>query len=320
MYRRTLLLAAAALALGLSGSAQAQNWPTQPITIVVGFQPGGVADALPRVMQEYLQAEFGQPIVVENRPGSAGAIAMAAVAKGNANHTLGVQTLQNLILPSVSSNAIYDPRKDFRGISVMASIPNILAVHPDVPAKTVPELIAYARANPGKLNWGSAGMATAPHLMLEVLKRDAKLDIEHVPYAGINQAYVDLLAGRIQAILGPYGSIKPHLPQLRALAVSTPERSAFVPDLPPMSEASGLKDFALTEWYSLIAPAKMSDEVAARIGTAVNKFLKSDKFKEFATNRGLTVVASEPAAAQTYLMKEFDAMAAVVKSANVKLD
>lgn len=304
----------------LAGPAQAQTWPTQPITIFVGFPPGGVADAIPRLMQDYLAAEFGQPIVVENRAGAAGALMMSAVAKGNANHTLGVSTLQNLILPSVSNSAPYNATKDVRGITVMASIPNILAVHPSVPVKTVKELIDYARANPNKLNWGSAGNATAPHLMLEVLKRDAKVEIEHVPYPGINQAYVDLLAGRIQGILGPYGSIRPHLEKLTALAVSTQQRSEFVPDLPPMHEASGLPAFTLTEWYSLIAPAGMSDAVANRISETVNKFLKSDKFAEFAKTRGLTVIGGNPADSQKYLESEFERMRDVAVSAKVRLD
>jgi tripartite-type tricarboxylate transporter receptor subunit TctC len=320
MLLRTILSGLAALAASAAIPAGAQTWPTQPITIVVGFPPGGVADAIPRLMQDYLAAEFGKPIVVENRPGAAGAIAMTTVAKGDPNHTLGIQTLQNLILPSVSKAVPYDPRKDLRGLSVLASIPNILAVHPSVPATSVKELIAYAKANPNKLNWGSAGKATAPHLMLEVLKRDAKVEIEHVPYAGINQAYVDLLAGRIQAILGPYGSIKPHLGSLRPLAVSTPQASEFMPDLPPMHEASGLKAFSLTEWYSLVAPAGMSDAVAMRIGQTVNRFLKSEKFVSFAQARGLTVIATDPAASQKYLMEEFERMAEVARSANVRLD
>jgi len=320
MKRRTLLASLAAGAVMLAGTAWAQDWPTRPITIYVGFPPGGIADAIPRLMQEHLSAEFGQPVIVENRAGAAGALAMVAVAEGDPDHTLGIQTLQNLILPSVSSNVPYDPRTDLRGISVLASVPNILAVHPDVPATSVEELIAYARDNPGELNWGSAGNATAPHLMLEVLNLEAGVEIEHVPYAGINPAYVDLIANRIQIMLGPFGSMRPHLESLRPLAVSTPEPNRFIPELPPMHEASGIPSFTHTEWYSLVAPSGMSDDAAQRIGEFVNRFLNGPEFAELADARGLTVIGGMPDEAQAYLLSEFERMAEVAHEAGVRLD
>ena len=321
MDRRTWMASLAAGAAMLTGSAWAQDWPTQPITIYVGFPPGGIADAIPRLMQDRMAAEFGQPVIVENRPGAAGALMMVAVAEGQADHTLGIATLQNLILPSVTANPPYDPRTDHRGISVLASVPNVLAVHPDVPVESVEELIAYAKEHPGDLNWGTAGNATAPHLMQELFNLEAGVDIEHVPYNGIQPAYVDLVAGRIQIMLGPFGSMRPHLESLRPLAVSTPERNRFIPELPPMHEASGIPSFTLTEWYALVAPSGMSDAVAERISAFVEEFLTGPEFASLADQRGLTVIGSEgPNDANAYLMNESERMAAVADQAGVRLD
>lgn len=153
-----------------------------------------------------------------------------------------------------------------------------------------------------------------------MLNLEAGLEIEHVPYAGINPAYVDLIANRIQIMLGPFGSMRPHLESLRPLAVSTPEPNRFIPELPPMHEASGIPSFTLTEWYSLVAPSGMSDEAAERVGEFVNRFLNGPEFAELADARGLTVIGGMPGEAQAYLLSEFERMAEVAQAAGVRLD
>lgn len=320
--RRSFLATAAAVFFASTLGALAQSWPTQPIKIIVGFPPGGVADAIPRLMQDHLSKELGQPVVVENKAGGAGVIAMTAIAEGDPNHTLGIQTVQNLIYPSIARSALpYDAKTALRGIAMIATQTSLIAVHPDVPAQSLGEFIVYAKTKPGELNFGTAGIGHPAHIMMETLNLKAGISLTHVPYKGINEAYADLVAGRLQIMLAPYGSMKPHLENLRPLAVSSEERFSITPDLPTMAEASGFADFILRDWYAFVAPAKMDDEVAQKLNTALNNFMQGPEFTAFAAQRGLTVLDTPtPADAQTYLMTEMDRWAVLSSAAKVQVD
>jgi tripartite-type tricarboxylate transporter receptor subunit TctC len=229
----------AALALALfAGVAASQTWPSRPVHIVVGIPPGGMADALPRKMQDALAAALGQPVVVENRPGGAGSIAVLAVTQAKDNHTFGILTLQNAALPALDPKAAYDIRKDLQGVVLIATVPNILAVTQGMPLKNAAEFMAYAKANPGKVRLATAGNGTGAHFALETPKVGGGLDIVHVPYRGVQASYVDVIAGHVDATIAPYASMRPHLQAgtLRPLAVSTTTASPLVPNLPTLVE------------------------------------------------------------------------------------
>src|SRR5690349_6714458 len=221
MLARCLTALSLAVAGGFAPVALAQAWPTQPIKVIVGFPPGGVADAIPRYLQEKLKDSLGQPIVVENKPGGAGIIAMDAIAKATDGHTVGVMTLQNLIVPATGASIQYDPRKDLVGIVVFGKTASVLTVNSEMPIKTVQELIAYAKANPGKLAFATSGNATGQHFATESQRLGASIDIVHVPYKGVAPAFVDVLANRVPVMFMTYGSGKQHWEsgKVRPLAV-----------------------------------------------------------------------------------------------------
>ncbi|MFO1306277.1 MAG: tripartite tricarboxylate transporter substrate binding protein [Burkholderiales bacterium] len=302
--------------------ALAQAWPTQPIRIIVGFPPGGVADAIPRYLQEKLKDSLGQPIVVENKPGGAGIIAMEAIAKATDGHTVGVMTLQNLIVPATGASLSYDPRKDLVGLVLFGKTASVLTVNSEMPIKSVQELIAYAKANPGKLAFATSGNATGQHFATESLRLGANIDIVHVPYKGVAPAFTDVLANRVPVMFMTYGSGKQHWEsgKVRPLAVSTPKRFSLMPELPTMAEASGIKDFSLIEWYALVAPAGMHKAAMDKIYKAVTEVLTRPEHAQFNTKYGLEYETLTPGETQVFLMGELDRMAVIAKRANIKMD
>ena len=302
--------------------ALAQAWPTQPIRIIVGFPPGGVADAIPRYLQEKLKDSLGQPIVVENKPGGAGIIAMEAIAKATDGHTVGVMTLQNLIVPATGASLSYDPRKDLVGLVLFGKTASVLTVNSEMPIKSVQELIAYAKANPGKLAFATSGNATGQHFATESLRLGANIDIVHVPYKGVAPAFTDVLANRVPVMFMTYGSGKQHWEsgKVRPLAVSTPKRFSLMPELPTMAEASGIKDFSLIEWYALVAPAGMHKAAMDKIYKAVTEVLTRPEHAQFNTKYGLEYETLTPGETQAFLMSELDRMAVIAKRANIKMD
>src|SRR5688572_23940534 len=269
------LAALLAFALLCASGAMAQTWPTQPLRIIVGFPPGGVADAIPRHLQVALGEALGQSIVVENKPGGAGIIAMSAIAQATDNHTVGVMTLQNLIVPATGATLPYDARKDLQGLVLFGKTASVLTVHTSLPINSVQELVAYAKANPGKLAFATSGNATGQHFATESLKLGAGIDIVHVPYKGVAPAYTDVLSGRVPVMFMTYGSGKQHWEsgKVRPLAVSTPTRFDLMPELPTMAEASGIKDFSLIEWYALVAPASMPRDAKVKLHQALMKIM-----------------------------------------------
>src|SRR4030088_1974889 len=254
--RKALGVIAASLLLLLSSAVQAQNYPTKPVKLVVPFAPGGSVDIVARIVGQQLSEDLGQSIVVENRAGAGGNIGFEAVAKAKPDgYTLAMASSTMAVNVSLYRTIGYDPLKDFAPISLIALQPNVLMVNPSLPVKSVAELIAYAKANPGALNFGSSGIGASQHLAAELFKRGAGVDIVHVPYRG--DAMIDLMAGRLQMMFEtlPVSLSYAQSGQLRAIAITVDERSKMLPDVPTVSEA-GLSGFVSRGWLGVAAPAK----------------------------------------------------------------
>ena len=315
--------ALAALAILCAPAAVlAQSWPTQPLKIIVGFPPGGVADAIPRQLQKDLGDALGQPVVVENKPGGAGIIAMSAIAQATDNHTVGIMTLQNQIVPATGAALPYDARKDLRGVVLFGKTASVLTVHSTLPVKSVPELIAYAKANPGKLAFATSGNATGQHFATESLKLGAGIDVIHVPYKGVAPAYVDVLAGRVPVMFMTYGSGKQHWESgaVRPLAVSTPTRFPLMPDLPTVAEASGIRDFSLIEWYALVAPGTLPRDAVGKLHQALTRLMARPEYAAFNQKNGLVYEGLSVDDTQAFLNGELDRMTVIARRAGIKID
>lgn len=322
MFVRCLAAGLVALAAFSMPAAHAQPSPTQPVRIIVGFPPGGVADAIPRYLQTVLKDSLGQPIVVENKPGGAGIIAMDAIAKATDNHTVGIMTLQNLIVPATGAALPYDARRDLTGLVLFGKTASVLTVHASLPINSVADLIKYAKAHPGELAFATSGNATGQHFATESLRLGAGIDIIHVPYKGVAPAYTDVLSGRVPVMFMTYGSGKQHWEsgKVRPLAVSTPKRFSLMPELPTMAEASGIKDFSLIEWYALVAPSTMPRAAMEKITKAVTEVLNRPDHAAFNQKYGLEYEAMSIADTRAFMMNELDRMTVIAKKANIKLD
>ncbi len=264
--------------LSVLGSAQAQNYPSRPVKIVVPTPPGGPVDVVGRLAANYLQTSLGQAFVVENRAGAGNTIgskdAAAATPDG---YTLLYSAASGLIIaPLLHPDAGYDPLTSFDPVALVGASPSILVVNPAVPAKTVQELVAYAKANPGKVNFSSGGVGVLPHLIGELFKARAGIDIVHVPYKGGGPSITDLLAGNVQMTFENVSVLLPLIQagKLRALAVTTPKRIPQLPDTPTMIE-SGFPNFVTVAWTGLLAPAHTPAPIIAKLNTAINQGLKT---------------------------------------------
>jgi tripartite-type tricarboxylate transporter receptor subunit TctC len=320
-----LALLSLAFAIAAAGFAHAQTsspaWPNRPIRIFVGFPPGGVADAIPRKLQQLLAEALRQSVIIENKPGGAGLIAMDAIAKGD-DHTFGVMTLQNQTVAAVRATMPYDPRADLHGVVVFGRTASVLVVNDELPVKTVPELIAYARANPGKLFAASSGNATGQHFAIESLKLGAAIDVVHVPYRGVAPAFTDLISGRVQIMFGTYGSTRQHWEsgKVRPLAVSTPKRFSYMPDLPTMAEVSGIADFSLTEWYALVAPTAVPPQARERLGRILNDIMTKPDYGEFNQRFGLEYEPLTPEETQAFMDDELTRASVIAKRAGIRFE
>jgi tripartite-type tricarboxylate transporter receptor subunit TctC len=257
--------------------ASAQEWPTKPVTMVVPFAAGGTTDLVARPLAQSLSERFGQTVVVDNRAGAGGTLGAGAAAKApDDGYTLFLATIAHTIAPGIYKNLSYDFERDFDPITVVAEVPNVLIVNPKVPAKTTAELIAYIKANPGKVNFGSAGPGSVEHLSGELFRSLAGLDIVHVPYKGGAPMMTDLIAGHIDMAIETSGSALQHIKAgaVRALAVSTRERSPFFPDLPTLKE-TGLAAYDVTTWYGLLSPKGTPAEIRGKLYREVVDILKS---------------------------------------------
>ena len=283
MKIRTLLLLCTLLASGTaSAPALANDYPSKSIRLIVPFAAGGAVGAVARVLSAPLSASLGQSIVIDNRGGAGGIIGMDAVAKAPPDgYTLLLAHSGLTYMPGLYRKLPFDPAADFDGIITAVSGTYVLAVTADAPVKTVGELVAYAKANPGKLSYGSAGIGSTLHLAAEFFKRAAGIDVIHVPYKGAAQATTDLVGGQLQMMFGPTVAILPlaQAGKIRALAVTSPKRSALAPGLPTMME-SGVPGFEVTGWYGLAAPAGTPKHVVQQLNAAANGALTARELIE----------------------------------------
>ena len=294
-FSRRQMLAAAAVLTGFSSSprvqAQASAWPAKPIRFVVPFAPGGTSEIVARSVAAELTKQLGVSVYVENKPGGAGVTAMSEVAKSPPDgHTLILTHVGTLAVnPFMLKNQPYDVNRDFAPVTLLAKVPNVFVIHPDVPAKNFQEFVAYAKANPGKLNSGSAGNASAGHLAMEYLKLVTGMFITHIPYRGTGPQLTDLLAGRTQASSAGMPALGAHIRsgKLRAIAVGTQQRIPAMPDVPTVAEL-GFKNFETSQWYGIHVPAGTPPEIIRRLQEESFKALRSSAVTErFATDNAV---------------------------------
>jgi tripartite-type tricarboxylate transporter receptor subunit TctC len=292
--KRAIVLVA--VMLGALAPARADDYPSRPVRLIHGFGAASATDITARVLAKYLGDKLGQQFVVEGRPGGASSIATEFVARAPKDgYTLLLGTSANLINAAMTPNLAFDFAKDFAPITLIASTPLILVVHPSTGAKNVQDLIALAKSKPGEILFGSAGVGTTGHLSGELFNLRAGVKMVHVPYQGSPQAVTDLLAGRTSVLFSPASSVLPHVAQgkLIALASATVKRAAIAPDVPSMAEA-GLPDFDTSTLFGLLAPAGTPREVIEKLSRASNDALKSDEVLAAFRPQGLEPVGGSP--------------------------
>jgi tripartite-type tricarboxylate transporter receptor subunit TctC len=313
--------AAVLLSLLLAQSAFSQPYPSRAIRLVVPSSPGGGTDISARILAQKLTQQLGQQVVVDNRAGAGTIIGNEIVAKSPPDgYTLlmGVSTLA--INPAMYAKLPYDAIHDLAPISQAVSVPNVLTVHPSVPARTIKELIALARARPGSLTYGSAGMGTNPHLSGELLRSLAAIDIVHVPFKGSGQSVISQLAGEIALNFPAVPTAFPYIKavRLRALGVTTSERALALPDVPTIAEA-GVPDYEATQWFGVLAPAGTPRPIIDRLHQETVRALRASDVTERLIAEGMVVVASTPEEFAAYLKSETIKWSRVIKEAGIKM-
>src|SRR6266576_1475342 len=324
MQNWKIWLCTAALAFGLPGAlfpAHAQTYPSRPITLVIPFAPGGSTSIVGRGVADKMGELLGEKVVVDNRPGAGGTVGTKAVAKSDPDgYALLLGYPGTLAIgPSLYKNVGYDPRKDFAPIGLIGNAPNSLVVHPSFPAKTVAELIAYAKANPGKVNFGSAGAGTASHITGEYFARSAGITLVHIRYKGTGPALTDLLGGHIPLAFAPIPASHPSVTAglLRALAVTRTSRSGLLPDVPTMIEA-GLAGFDASLYYGLAAPAGTPRPIIDKLNKALRDALASGEVKRQLGNDGTEITPGTPEDYADFIDKDEKKWAQLVKASGVE--
>jgi tripartite-type tricarboxylate transporter receptor subunit TctC len=318
--RQFLRLAAGAAALPVeSRLAFAQSWPAKPVRLVVQVPAGGSPDIVARVLGQWLSERMGQQFVVDNRPGASGNIATESIVRAPADgYTLLFAMSANAINASLYDNLRFSFMRDTAPVASIARIPLVMETHPAVPAKTVPEFIAYAKANPGKINMASAGNATPLHVAGELFKMMAGVDVVHVPYRGEAVAMPDLLSGQVQVMFGVVPSSLQHIRsgQLRALAVTTEKRLGVLPDVPAMAEF--LPGYEASGWYGISAPKATPPEIVDKLNKEINAGLADPKMKARLADLGCLVFAGSPADYAKFVAGETEKWGKVIRAAGLK--
>ncbi|MGH8813015.1 MAG: Bug family tripartite tricarboxylate transporter substrate binding protein [Advenella sp.] len=322
MKRFTILVC---LVLGtLAGvSSVAQTFPNRPVRLIVPFPPGGGTDILARPVAEALSKKWGQPVVVENKGGAGGSIGTDVAAKAAPDgYTLVLGTVgTHAINQSLYRKLPYDGVRDFDTITLMANTPNILVVNPNVAAKSVQELISFAKTHPGKLNYASPGNGTPPHLGAEMFKKLADVSITHVPYKGTGPALTDLMGGTVDLMIGNAPAVLPYVKskKLRALASTSETRPGILPGLPTLSE-SGLKGYEADTWYGIFTAKGTPIETVNKLNADLVAVLNSDKIRSFFAEQGAEVIANSPQAASQKVRADAQKWKTVIDDLNLKLD
>ena len=312
---------------GLALAAQAQtaaNYPNKPIRMIVPFSAAGTTDILARAIGQELTKAWGQPVVVENRPGAGGNTGADVVAKAPAD---GYTLLMGAVSPMAINVTLYYPKlpydvvKDFAPVTLVATVPNLLVVHPSVPVTTVKELIALAKAKPGQLTFASSGNGTSIHLSGELFKSMAGVDMLHIPYKGSGPAITDLIGGQVNMMFDNMPSVLAQVKggKLRAIAVTTRERSPALPEVPTIAE-SGLPGFDASSWFGIFAPAGTPKDIVAKLSTAVAKSLHTTEMKERLAGQGAVAVGNTPEQYGEFVKTEIAKWAKVVKASGAKID
>ncbi|MGE5465738.1 MAG: tripartite tricarboxylate transporter substrate binding protein [Methanocella sp.] len=319
---RTLCIALGAATLWAGAPVPAQTFPSKPIRIVVPFAPGGGADIIARMLGQKMGETWGQQIVVDNRAGASGNIGAEIVAKSPADgYTLLMASSALAINPSVYRSVPYDPVKDFAPITQPGLLPNILVVHPSLPVRTTRDLVALAKSKPGQLSYASAGAGTGTHLAAEMFKLMAGVDLVHVPYKGGGALISDLLGGQVPLTFATLPSVMPYIKaqRLRPIAITTLERWPGLPEVPTMAQ-SGYKDFEISTWIGLLAPAGTPKDVVAKLNAETVRIVKLPEVRQRFEDLGIQPVADTPEHFALYIRKELEKYAKVARQSGARVD
>jgi len=295
-------------------TSYAQTYPNKPVKLVVGFSVGGGTDTVARSVAKKLSEFWLQPVVIENKAGADGSIATEAVSQAPADgYTLVMVSNAHTITP-FQRKLGYDPIKDFAPVSLIASTPNLLLVHPSLQVKTIKELIALLKSQPGKYSFGSSGTGTSPYLAMELFKAETGTQINHVPYKGSSQAVVDLIGGHVQLMFGAVPTLEPHVAsgKLRAIAISSPKRLSAFPDLPTVSET--LAGFEAASWYGILAPAGVPSALVSKIQSDISNALQTSEVKNFIINSGFEVIGNKPKEFAAVIQQDLDKWGKLIKT------
>ena len=327
LSRRRLLITAAAVAFAPLPALAQSAWPSKPVRIVVPFAPAGTTDILARALAPELSRAFGQPFIIENKPGAGGNLGADLVAKSGDGHTLLMGTVgTHAINPALYARMPYDHVKDFVPVTLVAGVPNVLVMNPAkaeaLGIKSVPDLIRVAKASPGKLNMASSGNGTSIHLAGELFKTMTGTYMVHFPYRGSGPALLDLIGGNMDLMFDNLPSAMPHIKagKIKALAVTSAERSAALPELPTVAEAGPLKGFEASSWFGLLAPAGTPAEVVNRLQQETAKALATPALKERLQAQGAVPSGMSPADFTKFIAAETKKWAAVVKASGATVD
>jgi tripartite-type tricarboxylate transporter receptor subunit TctC len=324
MKKATMVLIVVMLLLGVGiQSLFAAEYPTRPIRMIVPFPPGGGNDLLARSISQPLSQLIGQQVVVDNRGGAGGQIgAELAAAAAPDGYTIFLGSIGNLtFLPVLQAKLPYEPVRDFAPVALLATSPFILVMNPEVPAKSVKELIALAKAKPGQLNYGSSGSGSSLHMTGELFKYATGTDITHVPYKGTAPALIDLLSGQVQMLFSTMPSVVPHVKsgKLRGLGVSSTKRAEVVPDVPTIAEA-GVPGFEVLNWQGIVVPKKTPDAIVQKLNRALLDALKSPETIKALANQGLDAAGGTPEQFGALIKSEIEKYGKVAKAANLRLE
>lgn len=303
--------------------AAAQGYPSKPVRMILAFPPGGPTDINARSFAQKLSEQMGQQVLVDNRPGAGGNIAAAEAARAPADgYTIFYNTSAIAIGPALYSKVAYDPVKDYAPVALTATVPLVLAVNPAVPVKNVSEFIAYAKANPGKLNYASSGSGTITHLAGALFVQQMGLQLQHIPYKGSAPALVDVVGGQVQMMIDTINTVAPYTKdhRLRPLAIAITRRSALLPEVPTLEQAAGLPGFEMSAWQGIVVPAATPKEIVARLNAEVNKAVQSAEVRARLAAGGSEPLGGTSEHYAAYIRSELERWAKVVRDTGAKAE
>ncbi|TFZ03426.1 tripartite tricarboxylate transporter substrate binding protein [Ramlibacter rhizophilus] len=321
LNRRTLMAAAAAMGLAAAPAFAQEAYPNKPIRIIVPFTAGGIVDSIARTIGEKMSTRYGQPVVVENRAGAGGAIGTDLAAKAPADgYTLLLVSPGHAVAPTLQKGVSWHPTRDFKAVAGIGVVPNVIVVHPSVPAKTMPELIDLAKKASAPMTYATAGIGTSNHLAAELLAQEAGIKLTHVPYKGQPDALNDLLGGRVDLMPLTAALAMQHVKagKLRALAVTTASRASAAPELPTVAEAAKLPNYEVGTWFGLVAPAKTPEPVMRKLSADVADILTQPDVKAKLQGMGMELAPQKGAEFDAFVDREFTKWSKVIKQAGIE--